>query len=240
MRDYTAGLDTRTIDWKRSARHRRLICKEFQTERNHHIVLALDAGHLMAEPLHGVPKLDHVSTALLLLSYVSLKVGDKVGFCAFGARTRSFVAPQGGMAAMARIQRALAGVDYSNEETNFTLALAELSGRLSRRSLVVVATDFVDTVTAELMIENVGYLARRHLLIFLAPGNPSLAASVGRRPDDLGDAARAIVAYDLVRERRAVFAALARLGVMCIEAPPQRLGFALINRYLAIKARDGI
>ena len=238
LRDYAAGLDTRTIDWKHSARHRKLLSKEFQTERNHHVVLALDTGHLMAETVDGLAKLDHAISALLLMSYISLKAGDKVGLSAFDARNRAFVAPAGGLGTMARLQLALAGIDYSTEETNFTLALAELRGRLSRRSLIIVATDFVDSVTADLMIDNVGYLAKRHLVIFAALSDTSLERPFARRPDDLEDVARAVVAYDLIRERRAVFAKLERLGVLCIEAPAQRLGPALINRYLAVKARD--
>ncbi len=240
LREYAAGLDTRTIDWKHSARHRKLHCKEFQTERNHHVVLALDTGRLMAETVDGLPKLDHAIGALLLLGYVSLKAGDRVGLAAFDARTRAFAWPAGGVGTMAHLQRALAGVNYSTEETNFTLALAELRGRLARRSLVVVATDFVDTVTADLMIDNVAYLARRHLIIFVALTDTSLLRPFERRPDDLEDVARAVVAHDLMRERQAVFAKLARLGVLCVEAPAAALGPALVNRYLAVKARDEI
>ncbi len=240
LREYAAGLDTRTIDWKHTARHRKLLCKEFQTERNHHVVLALDTGHLMAETVDGLPKLDHAIGALLLLGYVSLKAGDKVGVAAFDAQTRTFVTPSGGVGTMARLQRAFAAVDYSTNETNFTLALAQLRGRLSRRSLIVVATDFVDTVTADLMIDNLGYLARRHLIIFVALSDTSLEDPFARRPDDIEHVARAVVAYDLMRERRAVFARLTRLGVLCVEAPASRLGPSLVNRYLAVKARDQI
>ena len=240
LREYAAGLDPRTIDWKHSARHRKLLCKEFQTERNHHVVLALDTGHLMAETVAGLPKVDHAIGALLLLGYVSLKAGDKVGLAAFDSRTRAFVTPAGGVGAMARLQRALASVDYGPEETNFTLALAELRDRLSRRSLIVVATDFVDTVTADLMIDNVGHLAKRHLIIFVALSDTSLEDPFARRPDDIEHVARAVVADDLVRERRAVFARLARLGVLCIDAPAAKVGPALVNQYLAVKARDQI
>ncbi len=34
LRDYQPGFDRRAIDWKHSARHRRLVCKEFRSERN--------------------------------------------------------------------------------------------------------------------------------------------------------------------------------------------------------------
>ena len=253
LRDYAAGLDRRAIDWKHSARHGKLLCKEFQTERNHHIVLALDTGHLMAEPstkdpspeaarmeepVHGIAKLDHVCTALLLLSYISLKAGDRVGLCTFDARIGSYLAPSAGLSVMARVQNALATVEYSTAETNFTLALAELGGRLTRRSLIVVATDFVDTVTADLMVKNLGHLASRHLMVFLTPANSALAKQFGGDFGGVADVARAVVANDLLRERRAVFARLRRLGVSCVEAPVEQLGPELVNRYLAIKARD--
>lgn len=238
LRDYVAGLDTRAIDWKHSARHRALVCKEFQTERNHHVVLALDTGRLMGEVVGGVTKLDRACTALLLLSYVSLKAGDRVGFCAFDARTRAFLAPTGGMSALAHVQRVVAAIDYRLEETNFTRTLSELAGRLTRRSLVIVATDFVDTVTAELMVRNVGHLAKRHLVLFATPAETALARYLAAELNDLEDVSRAVVAHDLLRERRTVFARLARLGVWCVEAPVDRLGPELINRYLAIKARD--
>ena len=238
LRDYAAGLDIRAIDWKHSARHRRLVCKEFQTERNHHVVLALDTGHLMAARVDGVTKLDRACTALLLLGYVSLKAGDRVGFCAFDARTRAFLAPTGGMTALARAQRALASLDYHLEETNFTLAVTELAGRLTRRSLVIVATDFVDTVTAERMVDNIGHLARRHLVVFATLTERALARHLAAELGGMEDVARAVVAHAMLRERRTVFARLARLGVLCVEAPAEDLGPALINRYLAIKTRD--
>ena len=60
-----------------------------------------------------------------------------------------------GMHAFRRMQQASAEIAYSSEETNFTLGLAELQTRLRRRSLIVLFTDFMDTVTAELLLENV-------------------------------------------------------------------------------------
>jgi uncharacterized protein (DUF58 family) len=44
LREYTPGLDSRFIDWKHSARHRKLLCKEFRTERNHQVIMAFDTG----------------------------------------------------------------------------------------------------------------------------------------------------------------------------------------------------
>src|SRR5690606_37670883 len=132
-------------------------------ERNHQVVLAVDTGHLMSEPLVGIPKLDHAINAGLLLSYFSLRAGDRIGFYGFDSAVRTFLEPSGGLRSFPRLQQASAALDYNHVETNFTLGLGELQGRLTRRSLVVVLTDFVDTVTAEIMVENVLRLSRRHL-----------------------------------------------------------------------------
>ena len=51
LREYVPGFDSRYIDWKHSARHRKLVCKEFQIERNHPVIMAFDTGYLMLEPI---------------------------------------------------------------------------------------------------------------------------------------------------------------------------------------------
>jgi uncharacterized protein (DUF58 family) len=236
--EYVPGLDPRAISWKASARHRKLLCQEFRAERNHRVVLALDTGHLMAEPLQGVPRLDHAVSSALLLAHASLRLGDRVGLFAFDRAARVWAEPQGGLGAFPRLKALSAQLDYSTDETNFTLGLSELSARLRRRSLVVVFTDFVDTVTAELMIENVSRLARRQLVVFVALRDPALEAVALRRPRGLGDVHRAIVAADFVRERERVLARLRRLGVQCVDAAPDRVSSRLLNRYLDIKRRE--
>ena len=240
LRDYSPGLDRRTIDWKHSARHRRLVSKEFRAERNHQIILAFDTGYLMREPLAGIPKLDHAINAGLLLGYTSLKSGDRVGLFGFDARPRQYAAPLGGPRQFARLQRQASELAYSAEETNFTLGLADLTGRLSRRSLVVLVTEFIDTVTAELMLENVARLSSHHLVLFVTLRDPDLAAVIDAPPRSFAGLARSVVAEELRRDRLVVFERLRRLGVQCLEAAHNEIGAVLINRYLAIKQRESI
>jgi uncharacterized protein (DUF58 family) len=236
--EYVPGLDHRAISWRASARHRKLLCQEFRAERNHQVVLALDTGHLMAEPLAGLPRLDHAVTSALLLSWVGLRMGDRVGLFGFDRAARAWAEPQGGMGAFPRLKALTAALDYSTAETNFTLGLTELSARLRRRSLVVVFTEFVDTVTAELMIENLSRLARRQLVLFVALRDPALDAVAEARPRRVEDVYRSVVAADFVRERERVMARLRRVGVQCVDAAPDELSTRLLNRYLDIKRRE--
>ena len=231
-------MDPRSIDWKRSARHRSLLGKEMRAERNHSIVLALDNGYLMREEIDRLPKVDHHIAAMLSLAWAGVLGGDRIGLFAFDARPRVFEPPAGGRGAFTKLRAAAARLEYRSVETNFTLAMAHLHERLRRRSLIVVFSDFVDATTAELMIENVAMLNRQHLIVFATLRDPVLRALADGPPDSLGDVARAVSAAQMLHQRRLVFERLARLGVLCIEADQQALTGRLISTYLTIKARE--
>jgi uncharacterized protein (DUF58 family) len=238
LREFSSGMDRRSIDWKHSARHRHLLAKEFKTERNHNIVFAFDTGRLMSEPLGGVPKIDRAVTAGLLLAYVSLRSGDRTMFYGFDARpgvTSGFLT---GTSSFPKAQAIVSEMDYSDEEANFTLALTHLAGRLERRSLIVIFSDFVDTISAELMLENVRRLTDRHLVIFATFEDEALASMTDTSPAAPEDVARAVIAGTLLSERDLVFRRLQRLGVQILEARPEQFGAELVSRYLQIKRRD--
>lgn len=240
LREYTAGMDRRAIDWKHSARHRMLLAKEFRTERNHNIVFAFDTGRLMSEPISGVPKIDRAINAALLLAFVSLRAGDKTTFFSFDARPGLATGQMMGTRAYPKLQNLAASLDYSAEEANYTLALSDLASRLDRRSLIILFTDFVDTISAELMIENVRRLADRHLVVFASFEDATLKALTDIEPNLPEDVARAVIADTLLQERELVFLKLQRLGAQIIEARPDQFGSDLISRYLEIKRREMI
>ena len=235
LRDYVPGLDHRFIDWKRSAKHRRLVSKEFETKRNHQIVLAFDTGHLMLEPINGLSRLDHAINAGLLLTWVSLKCGDLVGSYAFDAAVRHYTPPGRGMNTFARIQHASAGITYHPYETNFTLGLAEINVRLKRRALIVLFTDFVDSISAEILIDSIGHIANRHALMFVTLRDQDFEAMVDKQPETFTEAASAVIAQDFLQERAVVFERLNRMGVACLDVTVGGLSVSLLNRYMAIK-----
>jgi uncharacterized protein (DUF58 family) len=237
LREHRAGHDSRHIDWKHSARHRKLLSKEFQTERNHQVILAFDTGYLMREPIDGIPRLDHVINAALLLAWISLHGGDLVGTFAFDAALRHYLTPVRGINSFARIQQAAAGLEYRTDETNFTLGLAELGARLKRRALVILFTEFVDTVTAELLIESMQRVAARHVVVFVTLRDSLMQRVVDAPPSRFERVAEAVIAHDMLRERSIVFERLERLGVHCLDVPSRGLSVALINRYLMVKQR---
>jgi len=238
LREFMPGLDPRTIDWKASARHHTLLSREFRAERDRPLIIALDTGHLMSKPVDGVPLLDRAINAGLHLAMVGLKVGDRVGLFAFDQQVRLARGPRPGIGHFPILLRDSASLEYSEAETNFTLGLMDLTSRLHRRSLVILLTDFVDTVTAELMVENVERLSKRHLVVMVTLRDPSLDAIADAAPDEVETLHRAVVSRDMIREREIVLRRLRRLGVLTIDAPPDGVSSQIIDRYLRIKRRE--
>lgn len=237
LRDYAPGHDPRHVDWKRSAHHRKLVAKEFQTERNHHVVLAFDTGRLMRETIGGIARLDHAINSGLALASIALRGGDLVGLYGFDAAPRAWTAPVRGLGGLARLQRATASLAYRPDEANYTLGLAELGSRLRRRALVVLFTEFTDTITAELMIESLGRVAARHVVVLVTLRDGGLEQALDAEPRAFETVAEAVIAEQFRRDRGVVFERLARLGLHPLDVAPGGLSPALVNRYVSIKTK---
>lgn len=238
LSEFHSGMDRRTVDWKQSARHQTLLAKEFRTERNHQIVMALDCGRVMSEPIDGAPRIDRAIHGALILAYAALRSGDRAGLFAFDDRPRLSTGALSSVAGFPLLVRQAAAIDYGTEETNYALGLTTLSAGLKRRSLVVIFTEFADSTSAELMIETTGRLIKRHLVLFVVMHDEELEALVTAPPDSPEDVARAVVAATLLRERDLVLARLRRLGAHIVEAPADRIGPDVLNVYLDLKRRD--
>lgn len=237
LRDFQRGHDPRLIDWKQSGRHSKLIVREFRAEQNQHIVCALDTGRLMSEPLLGQARLDRALHAILLLSYVGLKLGDRVGLFAFDSRPRLSSGTVLGLRGFAHLQRLASRLDYSAEETNFTLGLTQLAGELEHRSTIVLFTDFSDPTSAELMMENVARLLRRHTVLFVVFRDAELEQMRGEQPRTPGDATRAVIADLMLKERSIVMEKLRQMGVELVDVPVTAMNAGVISAYLARKQR---
>lgn len=240
LSEYEPGMDRRRIDWKASSRHTRLYARENESERNNQIVFALDCGQAMCEPVDGLPRIDRAVSAALTAAYVAMKGGDRAALFGFARRPQVMTPFYGETHRFHRLQEAAAALDYHPEEPNFTLALATLSQRLVRRSLIVLFSDFTDPTSAELMIESVGRLVRRHLVLFVTTEDTELAALRDAEPDTLDALATAVAADTLARQRALVLLRLRQLGVDVIEAPWNAIGYRLIDRYLDAKRKGSI
>ena len=240
LTEYEAGMDRRRIDWRASARHIELYARENESERNNQIIFAFDCGQAMCEPVEGLPRIDRAVSAALTCAYVAVKSGDKTALFGFAQRPQVMTPFVSDSRGFHRLQSAAAALDYESAEPNFTLALATLTSKLQRRSLIVLFSDFTDPTAAELMIESMGRLVKKHLLLFVTIQDSELETFIEEEPADVATLARSVTADTLLQQRRVVLQRLRQMGVDVIEAPYDKIGYDLIDRYYAIKNSEAI
>ncbi|HEX8387402.1 MAG TPA: DUF58 domain-containing protein [Sphingomonas sp.] len=236
--EYRVGHDRRAIDWKQSARHLKLHAKEFRTERNAQIVFAVDSGRQMSEPVAGLPRVDRAVSAALLAAWVALKLGDRVALHAFDSRPRIAGGLVSGPGAFPALQRLAARIDYSAEETNHGFALTTLAQRLTRRSMIVLFTEFADAIAADFLHRAARRLVRTHLLLVVVLRDEEIEAALDRPPERVEDVTRAVTAAGLLADRRLALTRLRHLGVHVVESEHDRVGERLVAAYLDLKRRN--
>jgi uncharacterized protein (DUF58 family) len=110
-------------------------------------------------------------------------------------------------------------------------------GRLPHRALIVLFTEFIDEVSAELLLESLALLSRRHMVIFVTVGDPSLAVLQKARPRSFNALASSVLADNFAKNREIVLNRVRRLGAFCVDATVNQITGELLNRYLLIKRR---
>ncbi|MFT3763868.1 MAG: DUF58 domain-containing protein [Pseudoxanthomonas sp.] len=237
MREYRTGDSLRQLDWKATARMRKLISREYQDEKNQQVVLLLDTGRRMLAREGELSHFDHALNAALVVSYLALRQGDAVGLLASGGDAR-WVAPHRGMGAIDTLLRAGYDLQAQPVATDYLAAATELSLRQRRRALVMLATNVRDEDIEDLLAA-VRLLRRRHLVCVASLREVAIDDALGQPVHDLPDAIRAGAVARYLEQRTAAHDALRSHRVMVLDTTCEELPAALVERYLAVK-RDGL
>jgi uncharacterized protein (DUF58 family) len=238
LREYRDGDEPRDICWTATARQARLVTKTYQAERSQPVFLVVDAGRLMLARSGAFTKLDYAVTAALSLAHVALAGGDAVGLVAYGRRIQAQLNAARGSAHLRAILERLALVQGELVEADHSRAVETLLKRQRRRSLIVWVTDLAETAATPEVIESATRLLPRHLVLFVALGQPDLDRLLARRPESPLEMYRYAAGVELVQRRELLLRRLREQGALAMEIVPGRLAVGLVNQYLQIKERS--
>lgn len=241
LREYAVGDDPRHMDWKASARRRKLVTREYSIEQGQTIIIAIDAGRLMTQFAGPLPRFEYALASALVLADVAVHSGDEVGLLLFDDEVRAFVPPSRGSGAIHRIRDALVPATATMTEPDYAAAFRTLASRHRKRSLIVLFTDVVDVRSSQAMIAHTTRGAARHLPLVVALRNDALmeaAVPAGRTTSTaLFESASA---EELLSARDEALARMRRAGVSVVDVSPHAMTAAVVNRYLEIKARAAL
>ena len=142
-RKYAPGDDPKFIDWKALAKSDKVYVKEFEAETNLKAYLLLDVSASMGCGREGMTKLQYACYCSAALAYLMLRQMDATGLVAFDEEVRAYLAPKSGAAQLRSILTTLDGLE-PGRETNISASFHALAGRVHRRGLILVFSDFLD------------------------------------------------------------------------------------------------
>lgn len=235
LRDYVPGDDTRSIDWRATARHTTVAVRTWRPERDRHILVVLDTGRTSAGRVGDVPRLDAAMDAALLLGALASRAGDRVGLLAYDRRIRARVVGRSAGDVLPAMVNAFAPLEPELVETDARALGAAALAQAPRRSLIVLLTSLEAAVIEEGLLPVLPRLTQRHTVLVASVADPHVERMKATRGSVEGvyDAAAATQAQ-YQRDRAAE--QLQRHGVTVVDAIPEKIAPALADAYLALKA----
>ncbi len=238
LREYQDGDVLSQVDWKATARRSQLVSREYREQRDQTLVFLLDCGRRMRTRDGNLPQFDHCLNATLLLSYIALRQGDKVGVMGFGGTSR-WLAPVKGQHSMAGILNHLYDYECTAAPSDFNEAAERLMARQGRRALVVILTN-LRTEDSSHLLAPLRLLRRRHLVVVASLREKSVVERVNAPVARFDDALFAAAGQGYLAERQAFLATLRDHGVLTLDETADGLPAALANAYLDIKRRGAL
>ncbi|MCH2557192.1 MAG: DUF58 domain-containing protein [Alcanivorax sp.] len=234
LRDYQPGDSPRRIDWKATARRRRLITRHYQDEQNQTVWVLLDGGRRMALPIGGLTAFDHGLNAALLLAWSALRQGDRTGALLFSGEQPRWLDPVHGQHGIQSLLRGFHDVQPADRASDFSQAARQFQGRWTRRALVVIISR-VQPEDADDLLTAVRLLGHRHLVMVADMELPEQAALRQTPVTDLDDALRVAADAREHEQRRDLHLRLRHAGAHLVAATPATLAERLGQAYQQLK-----
>ena len=238
LRDYTQDDNYRHIDWRTTARRRKLTVRDFQTNQSQRIIFMLDCGRMMTgESASGISMLDHSLNAMLMLSYIALKQGDSAGLICFSDTIHNYTPPKNGVQHVNRLLHATFDLQPRFVESRYDKAFLYLRSHCMKRSLVVLVTNVIDEINSHQIHQYLGSLVTRHLPLGVFLRDHQMfdpLESYRGRPSQTYEAA---AASKIIDWRHKVITDMQYQGIMALDVYPEKLTAQLVNQYLEIKAK---
>ena len=239
IKDYVQGDDYRTINWRATARRHQLMVNVYQDERSQQVYSVIDKGRVMQQAFKGMTLLDYAINASLVLSYVAIRKEDKAGLITFADTFDSFVPASRQSGHMQTMQEALYAQQTVFGETDFSALCAHVNKYVSKRSLMVVYTNFMGVVSLKRQLPFLQQLNRRHRLLVVFFDDMELHDYIRTPEEDTESVFQHVIAEKFVYEKRLIVNTLKQYGILSLLTTPDNLTINLINRYLEMKAQGG-
>jgi len=235
LREYQVDDEYRIIDWKATSKKGKPISRVYQVERTKNVMLMIDAGRIMGVHVGDLTKLEHAVNSALLVSFVALRLGERVGLCIFSSDVKEYVPLSSKKSQFNEIIETLYNLKAEAYESDYKKAFEYISRKNRKRSLVIVYTDLIETHISQGLIQYCSVLQKIHLPLCVAVKDTNITDIAECEPGTERGLYQKAVALNLLKERHIAIKELTRRGVRVVDELPEKLTISTLNKYLELK-----
>ncbi|HWY38564.1 MAG TPA: DUF58 domain-containing protein [Bacteroidia bacterium] len=237
IKEYVAGDDIRTINWKATARRDKLMVNKYQDEKSQPVYCLLDMGRNMKMPFEQMALLDYAINASLVISNIAHIKSDKPGLISFTNKIHTHIKAERRNSQMKRILEALYNQETNYNESDFSKLYMHVKNQVTQRSLLLLFTNFESLSSLKRQLKYLRQLAKNHLLVVIFFENTELRKLLDKNADNTFEIYYKTIAEKFELEKRLITKELAACGIQSVYTSPQNLSVNTINKYLELKAR---
>src|SRR5438034_1125436 len=141
-RQYTAGDDTRYLDWRVLARSDRYFIKKFEDETNLRCHIVTDQSRSMTYGSVGYTKAEYAATLAATLAYFLYLQGDAVGLLTFDETVRDFLPARHRTGHLRHLMLALEK-PAGGHATDLAAPVQRIVEIVRKRGVIVLLSDFL-------------------------------------------------------------------------------------------------
>ncbi len=240
IKEYVAGDDFRTINWRATARLGGLMVNKYQDERSQQVYAIIDKGRTMKMPFEGMSLLDYAINASLVISNIAIKKEDKAGLITFQHKVQQMVPAGKRSNQMHLIMETLYAQKTAYNEADFEALYVHVKRQIKQRSLLLLFTNFESLSSLERQLPYLRRLAATHVLVVIFFKNTELYKLLDKDVNDIQEVYQKTVAEKFALEKKVMSELLQKHGIYSVLTTPQQLSVDTINKYLELKARGVI
>lgn len=240
IKNYIAGDDVRTINWKATAKRSQLMVNQYQDEKSQPIYSIIDLGRVMKMPFEELKLLDYAINSTLAFSNIALRKNDKAGLLTFAKKVDTIIAASNKKTHLNVINEALYNITTNYTDADFGYLYAVIKRKITQRSLVILYTNFEHISALNRQLPFLQAIAKQHLLVVVFFENTELDNLINESAEDLQGIYHKTIAEKFAYEKRLIVKELESKGIYGILTKPKNLTVNVINKYLEFKAKGFI
>ncbi len=236
IREYVQGDDFKIINWKATARRMHLMVNQYQDEKSQQVYSIIDMGRTMKMPFDKMSLLDYAINSSLIISKIAILKKDKAGLITFSKNIHNVVASSRKNTQMTTILQTLYKQETNFLEANYELLYTTVRRNITKRSLLLLYTNFEGLTSLERQLKYFKLLSKNHLLVVIFFENTEVKKLLNNKAENTEDIYIQTIAEQFAYEKKQIIKELKKYGIHSILTEPKNLTVNTINKYLQLKS----